>query len=85
MNLQLVGRTVRGSVPMGVRVAYLQPKLGNTSSAQDTVETFLGAALQVGAGAKVFRYYLDRRSGKSRIGLINDVQVTPAAGPSGSA
>src|SRR5262244_2484170 len=38
---------------------------------------FVGAALLIGAGAMVFRYYLDRRSGQSRIGLISDVQVRP--------
>jgi uncharacterized membrane protein YfcA len=57
--------------------AYLLHELGNSSSAQDNVEKFLGAALLIGAGAMVFRYYLDRRSGQNRIGLINDVQVRP--------
>jgi hypothetical protein len=41
------------------------------------VEKFLGAALLIGAGAMVFRYYLDRRSGQQRIGVIKDVQVRP--------
>jgi len=77
VNLRLVGWMVCGSVPMAFVGAYLLHKLGSSSSAQATVEKFLGAALLVGAGAMVFRYYLDRRSGKSRIGLINDVQVRP--------
>src|SRR5499427_1580225 len=77
VNLRLVGWMVCGSVPMAFVGAFLLHELGNTSSAQDTVEKFLGAALLIGAGAMVFRYYLDRRSGQSRIGLISDVQVRP--------
>jgi uncharacterized membrane protein YfcA len=57
--------------------AYLLHQLGNSSAAQDTVEKFLGAALLTGAAAMVFRYYLDRRSGQNRIGLVSDVQVRP--------
>jgi hypothetical protein len=41
------------------------------------VEKFLGAALLIGASAMVFRYWLDRRSGQNRIGLINEVNVRP--------
>src|SRR5258706_9544260 len=77
VNLRLVGWMVCGSVPMAFVGSYLLHKLGNSSSAQSTVERFLGAALLVGAGAMVFRYYLDRRSRKGRTGLINDVQVRP--------
>jgi len=68
---------VCGSVPMAFVGAFLLHQLGSTSSAQDTVEKFLGAALLVGAAAMVFRYYLDRRSGQNRIGLISDLQVRP--------
>jgi uncharacterized membrane protein YfcA len=68
---------VCGSVPMAFVGAFLLRQLGESSSAQDNVERILGAALLVGAGAMVFRYYLDRRSGQQRIGLINDVQVRP--------
>jgi hypothetical protein len=77
VNLRLVGWMVCGSVPMAFIGAFFLHELGNSSSAQDNVEKFLGAALLIGAGAMVFRYYLDRRSGQSRIGLINDVQVRP--------
>jgi uncharacterized protein len=77
VNLRLVGWMVCGSVPMAFVGAFFLHELGNSSSAQDNVEKFLGAALLIGAGAMVFRYYLDRRSGQSRIGLINDVQVRP--------
>jgi len=77
VNLRLVGWMVCGSVPMAFVGAFFLHELGNSSSAQDNVEKFLGAALLIGAGAMVFRYYLDRRSGQSRIGLISDVQVRP--------
>jgi hypothetical protein len=77
VNLRLVGWMVCGSVPMAFVGAFLLRQLGESSSAQDNVEKILGAALLVGAGAMVFRYYLDRRSGQQRIGLINDVQVRP--------
>jgi uncharacterized membrane protein YfcA len=68
---------VCGSVPMAFVGAFFLHELGDSSAAQDNVERFLGAALLIGAGAMVFRYYLDRRSGQSRIGLISDVQVRP--------
>jgi hypothetical protein len=77
VNLRLVGWMVCGSVPMAFVGAFLLRQLGESSSAQDNVEKILGAALLVGAAAMVFRYYLDRRSGQQRIGLINDVQVRP--------
>jgi uncharacterized protein len=77
VNLRLVGWMVCGSVPMAFVGAFLLHQLGNSSSAQDTVEKFLGAALLIGASAMVFRYWLDRRSGRNRIGLINEVNVRP--------
>jgi uncharacterized membrane protein YfcA len=77
VNLRLVGWMVCGSVPMAFVGAYLLHQLGNNSAAQDNVEKFLGAALLIGAAAMVFRYYLDRRSGQRRIGLISDVQIRP--------
>jgi uncharacterized membrane protein YfcA len=77
VNLHLVGWMVCGSVPMAFVGAYLLHELGASSTAQGTVEKFLGAALLVGAAAMVFRYWLDRRSGQSRVSLIKDVQVRP--------
>jgi uncharacterized membrane protein YfcA len=77
VNLRLVGWMVCGSVPMAFVGAFVLRQLGESSSAQDNVERILGVALLVGAGAMVFRYYLDRRSGQQRIGLINDLQVRP--------
>jgi uncharacterized membrane protein YfcA len=77
VNLHLVGWMVCGSVPMAFVGAFFLHELGDSSSAQDNVERFLGAALLIGAAAMVFRYYLDRRSGQNRIGVISDVQVHP--------
>ncbi len=77
VNLRLVGWMVCGSVPMAFVGAYLLHELGEGSLAQDNVERFLGAALLLGAAAMVFRYWLDRRSGKSRVGLISDLQIRP--------
>src|SRR5579859_5519054 len=74
VNLRLVGWMVCGSVPMAFVGAFLLHELGSSSSAQDTVEKFLGAALLIGAGAMVFRYWLDRRSGDRKIGLINELR-----------
>ena len=73
VNLRVVGWMVCGSVPMAFVGAFFLHELGDSSAAQANVERFLGAALLIGAGAMVFRYYLDRRSGQSRIGLISDV------------
>jgi uncharacterized membrane protein YfcA len=77
VNLRLVGWMVCGSVPMAFVGAYLLHKLGDSSAAQKNVEIFLGAALLIGAAAMVFRYYLDRRSGQRRTGLISNLQVRP--------
>jgi uncharacterized protein len=77
VNLRLVGWMVCGSVPMAFVGAFLLHEIGKTSSAEATVEKFLGAALLIGASAMVFRYWLDRRSGQNRIGLIDQVDVRP--------
>jgi len=77
VNLRLVGWMVCGSVPMAFVGAYLLRQLGNSSTAQQNVETFLGAALLVGAAAMVFRYFLDRRSGQQRDGLLHELRVRP--------
>ena len=68
VNLHLVGWMVLGSVPMAFLGAYLLHLLGSSSAQQQHVEVALGAALLVGAAAMVFRYILDRRSGKQRTG-----------------
>ncbi len=77
VNLRLVGWMVLGSVPMAFVGAYLLKLLGNDSAQQKHVELVLGVALLVGAGAMVFRYILDRRSGSQRIGTIREITVRP--------
>ncbi len=77
VNLRLVGWMVLGSVPMALLGAYLLHLLGNGASAQQNVEVALGAALLVGAGAMVFRYVLDRRSGRQRLAAVHDLRIRP--------
>jgi uncharacterized protein len=75
VNRRLVGWMVLGSVPMAFLGSYLLHLMGHAKSAQDNIETALGAALLVGAGAMVLRYFLDRSAGERREGRI--AQVTP--------
>src|ERR1700758_258066 len=70
VNRRLVGWMVLGSVPMAFLGAYLLKLMGHSKSAQDNIETALGAALLVGAGAMVLRYVLDRQAGERREGRI---------------
>src|SRR6201982_39620 len=60
VNKRLGGWMVLGSVPLGFLGAYLLHLIGNTKSAQSSIEKALGAALLIGAGAMVLRYVLDR-------------------------
>jgi uncharacterized protein len=77
VNLRLVGWMVCGSVPMAFVGAFFLKELGNTSTAEKNVEIILGVALLMGAGAMVFRYWLDRRSSNPRIGTIKEIDVKP--------
>jgi uncharacterized protein len=77
VNLRLVGWMVCGSVPTALLGSYLLHVIGNTSSAQTTVELALGAALLLGASAMVLRYVLDRRSGQQRKDVVHSVTVRP--------
>ena len=78
VNWSLVGWMVLGSVPMAFVGSYLLHVMGHTKSAQTNIEKLLGAALLVGAAAMVLRYYLDRRSGHERQGVVHDLVVHPA-------
>ena len=78
VNKRLVGWMVLGSVPMAFLGAYLLHLMGNSKGAQENIEMVLGAALLVGASAMVLRYFLDRRSGESRIAIVHDVDIKPA-------
>ncbi len=77
VNYSLVGWMVLGSVPSALLGAYVLHLLGNSDGAENNVQIFLGAALLLGAFAMVLRYGLDRRSGRSRHGLIGQVVVRP--------
>ncbi len=78
VNKRLVGYMVLGSVPMAFLGAYLLHLMGNSKAAQENIEMVLGAALLVGASAMVLRYFLDLRSGQSRIGVVHNIDVKPA-------
>ncbi|MGB7052973.1 MAG: sulfite exporter TauE/SafE family protein [Acidimicrobiales bacterium] len=77
VNLQMVKWMVCGSVPTAILGAYLLHLLGNSKSAENTVELALGAALLLGAAAMVLRYALDRRSGHRRQDSVHGVVVRP--------
>ena len=77
VNFRLVGWMCLGSVPMAFLGAYLLHVLGGSSAQQQNVEIALGAALLVGTAAMVLRYWLDRRSGQQRTGVIESIQVRP--------
>jgi uncharacterized membrane protein YfcA len=64
-------------VPMAFLGAYLLHVLGGSSASQTNVQIALGAALLVGTAAMVLRYWLDRRSGQQRTGVVKSVQVRP--------
>src|SRR5437763_7100342 len=79
VNLRLVRWMVLGSVPAAFLGAYVLHVLGDTKSAQHHIETALGAALLVGAGAMALRFVLDRRSGQIRRGVVHDLRARPTA------
>jgi uncharacterized protein len=77
VNLRLVRWMVLGSVPAAFVGAYLLHVLGHAKSAQQHIETALGAALLVGAGAMALRFFLDRYSGQKRTGTVREVEPRP--------
>ena len=77
VNLRLVKWMVCGSVPAALLGSYLLHLMGNSKSAENTVELALGAALLLGASAMVLRYVLDRRSGNRRGDSVHVVNVKP--------
>jgi uncharacterized protein len=79
VNLKLVRWMVIGSVPAAFLGAYLLHVLGNSKSAQTNIETALGSALLVGAGAMLVRYVLDRRSGQSRTATVRELKINGPA------
>ena len=73
VNFGLVRWLVLGSVP----AAFLGAWIGNRTSVKTEVETALGAALLVGAGAMALRFALDRRSGRGRTMAVHEVRARP--------
>ncbi len=77
VNKRLVGWMVLGSVPMAFLGAYLLHVMGHAKAAQQNIETALGAALLLGAGAMVLRYVLDRRTNEGRTAAVLDIVPRP--------
>jgi uncharacterized membrane protein YfcA len=77
VNYTMVGWLVLGSVPAALAGSYVLHLLGNSKSAEDTIEIILGTALLVGAAAMVLRAVLDRRTGQQRQAVIGELVVHP--------
>jgi uncharacterized membrane protein YfcA len=77
VHLGLVGWMVLGSVPAAFLGAYVLHVLGHTKAAQQHIETALGVALLVGASAMALRFVLDRRTGRSRRGVVHELRPRP--------
>jgi uncharacterized membrane protein YfcA len=77
VNRRLVGLLALGSVPSAFLGTYILHLLGDSTSAQHTIEVLLGVALLVGAGAMVLRFALDRRGGHTRSAAIHEVTPRP--------
>jgi uncharacterized membrane protein YfcA len=75
VNLRLVGAMVAGSVPMAFLGTYLLHLMGHTEHAEHRIQVALGAALLAGSAAMVFRYVLDRRTGRRRTDRADDVDL----------
>jgi hypothetical protein len=78
VNFKLVRWMVLGSVPAAFLGAYLLSLMGNAKAAENNIETYLGVALLIGAGAMVLRFVLDRVGGSSRSATVTDVHPRPA-------
>jgi uncharacterized protein len=79
VNLRLVRWMVLGSVPAALVGAYVLHALGNSKSAQQHIETVLGIALLLGAGAMALRFVLDRRTGSERVAIVHEIVPRPLA------
>jgi uncharacterized protein len=77
VNFKLVRWMVTGSVPAAFLGAYLLHQIGNSSSAETHIETFLGTALLVGAGAMALRFAIDRRTGTRRDLTVSEIDARP--------
>ena len=77
VNFRLVGWMVLGSVPMAFVGSYLLHLMGLTKTSQMDIEKLIGAALLLGDAAMVLRYWLDRRSGPTRSGVVHELNLRP--------
>jgi uncharacterized protein len=77
INLRLVAWMALGSVPAAFLGAYILHLLGNSASAENTIEIVLGSALLIGVAAMLLRFVIDRRSGETRDAYATDVAVRP--------
>jgi uncharacterized membrane protein YfcA len=77
VNFKLVRWMVIGAVPAAFLGAYLLSLMGNAKSAENNIETYLGAALLVGAGAMALRFVLDRVGNGERAAIVTEVRPRP--------
>ena len=77
VNLRLVYWMMAGSIPMAFVGTYVLHLMGHAKAAEMNVQRALGAALLVGASAMVLRYFVDRRGGRARDGIVHDLVVRP--------
>jgi len=77
VNYRLVGWMVLGSVPAAFLGAYLLSLMTHAKTAQSNIEIALGTALLLGAAAMALRYFMDRRGGHERKGVVHDIEVHP--------
>ena len=76
VNYKLVGWMALGSIPAAFVGAYLLHLMGDAKSEEVTIQTYLGAALLIGAAAMALRFVIDRR-GPGRTQFISDVRPRP--------
>ena len=77
VNRRLVVLMASGSVPAAILGAYILHLLGNSPSAQTQIETILGIALLVGAGAMVLRFLVNRTRGGEGAATIHELAIKP--------
>jgi hypothetical protein len=77
VNFKIVRWMVLGSVPAAFLGAYLLSLIGNAKAAENNIETYLGAALLVGAGAMALRFVLDRFGGPGGRAVVTQVAPRP--------
>ncbi len=77
VNWHLVKWMVIGAVPMALLGSYFLHLFGIGKTDQKNIEIALGAALLVGAGAMVLRYWLDARQGGKPKASLSDIKVRP--------